>query len=309
VTIFVDEAGNADFSKGSSKTLVIGYVYARSPARTSCDVNKLRSRLCKRQHLDMPEFKFHEDSDRVKRMFLKQISKMNVICGYVAINKNAPNSHFRQHPDRLYNYLTVNYPIKRVVYDLKPDVIEYVIESIFGPERGAIALTHTSATSRVGLDSGCERAAADKGRGMRNSMLKRASKSPITCQVRHSGQRKGAIASISRSSSKSSKRGGWTHGALLGCENGDPPSTRLGPPLAASCFRGRAGNPVLLTAYDFHIVSLNPFSFLPFAQAEMTNQKLAITTAKRYISMLRHYLQPARSFTLMGDTAFPKEEG
>jgi len=128
VTIFVDEAGNADFSKGSSQTLVIGYVYARSPARTSCDVNKLRSRLCKRQHLDMPEFKFHEDSDRVKRMFLKQISKMNVICGYVAINKNAPNSHFRQHPDRLYNYLTVNYPIKRVVYDLKPDVIEYVID-------------------------------------------------------------------------------------------------------------------------------------------------------------------------------------
>ncbi len=128
VTIYVDEAGTADFSSGSSKTLVIGYVYAIKPARVSCDVKKLRHRLNKNYRLNAPEFKFHDDSDRVKRMFMKQISKMNIFCGYVAINKNAPNSHFRNNPDRLYHYLTVHYPIKRVVHELKPDVIEYILD-------------------------------------------------------------------------------------------------------------------------------------------------------------------------------------
>jgi len=134
VTIFVDEAGNANFSLGSSKTFVIGYVYVISPARTSCDVKKLRRKLCKRYRLDIPEFKFHNDSKFVKKAFLEHIAKTPVLCGYAAINKNAPNDHFKQNPERLYNYLAVHYPIKRIVHSFKPDVIEYVIDKQSWPK-------------------------------------------------------------------------------------------------------------------------------------------------------------------------------
>lgn len=128
VTLYVDESGDVGFKPNSSKVFVIGYLLADKPLKLSNNLKKLRSKLAKRLGLEIREFKFNKDRDAVRSAVLGLIAKSDVSCGFVAIRKDSAITHFQQNPDRMYNYLAVNYPIKRVIHAFKPEKIDYVID-------------------------------------------------------------------------------------------------------------------------------------------------------------------------------------
>ncbi|RWX74220.1 MAG: DUF3800 domain-containing protein [Candidatus Methanosuratincola verstraetei] len=128
VTLYIDESGDVGFKPNSSEVFVIGYLVAGKPLRLSNDLNKLRRRLSKRLGIEIPEFKFSKDREEVRSAVLGLIAESDVTCGFVAVKKGSAIPYLQQNPDRMYNYLAVNYPIKRVLRTFNPERIRYVID-------------------------------------------------------------------------------------------------------------------------------------------------------------------------------------
>ncbi len=127
VHLYVDEAGDTGFKDRSSKTFVIGYVVAQNPQRLASRLKKLMSRLSKRHRLTIQEFKFHNDTQKVRSIVLDLIARSEIRCGFVAANKRTAIQFFKDNRDKFYNYLAVNYPIKNIVYE-RPAKIVYIID-------------------------------------------------------------------------------------------------------------------------------------------------------------------------------------
>lgn len=113
VHIYVDESGDLGFTDKSSKFFTIGYVFTvnRYPFVENTTVKRLLKNINsgnKKHHRKLTEFKFSQDSERVRKKFLCKIQKMDIIIGTVCINKNAVRDYLRSDPNFLYRYLVVD---------------------------------------------------------------------------------------------------------------------------------------------------------------------------------------------------------
>lgn len=129
VTIFVDESGDLGFSSKSirrSPIFVVAYLVPTNRERLEIDMKRFIRRKIR---MDLPELKFHRDSDEVKEKVLKFLSKVCLFeAGYVAIDKNAVKKELREKQSVLYNYLTVHYVLTPVIKVCSPKRINYVID-------------------------------------------------------------------------------------------------------------------------------------------------------------------------------------
>ena len=101
----MDESGDLGFKKASSNVFVVSYITTNDPKILQRSLKKLRQRKLKKKMRELPEFKFYTASDRVKDLMFNKIEELNVVSGYVVVNKNKIYPGLRRKRKVLYNYL------------------------------------------------------------------------------------------------------------------------------------------------------------------------------------------------------------
>ena len=87
----------------------------------------------------IPEFKFANDSDIIRRKFLSKINSFNVRIGVLAISKDSVKSNLANDTNRLYNYAVINSTMQVIVdeYLVKLDPynkIFFIIDRSLSPK-------------------------------------------------------------------------------------------------------------------------------------------------------------------------------
>ncbi len=109
-----------------SPIFVITYLIPTNRERLTIDLKKF---IRRKIGVDLPELKFHKDSDEVKRKVLEFLSEECLFeAGYVAIDKNNVKKELREKPSVLYNYLAVHFVLNSVMMVCSPRKITYVID-------------------------------------------------------------------------------------------------------------------------------------------------------------------------------------
>ena len=105
IYIYMDESGDLGFKKTSSDIFVVSYVIAKDPKILQRSLKKLRQRKLKKKIRELPEFKFYTASDRVKGLMFNKIEELNLVSGFVVVNKDKVYPELRRKKNVLYNYL------------------------------------------------------------------------------------------------------------------------------------------------------------------------------------------------------------
>ncbi len=105
IYIYMDESGDLGFKNTSSNIFVIGYIITADPKILQRSLKKLRQRKLKKRLRELPEFKFYTASDRVRELMFNKIEELDLVSGYVAVNKGRVHPGLRRKKKVLYNYL------------------------------------------------------------------------------------------------------------------------------------------------------------------------------------------------------------
>lgn len=113
VSVYVDESGDLGFKKNSSKFFTIGYVFTinRFPFIEKQIVKRTLKNInigIKHHRRKISEFKFSNDSDRIRKKFLRKIKDMDIVIGVVSISKDSVREDLKGDTNFLYRYLVVD---------------------------------------------------------------------------------------------------------------------------------------------------------------------------------------------------------
>jgi len=129
LNIFVDESGDLGFSNSrSSRTFVVAYVIISNPERTRVDFKRLRKKIKQKHRLNVEEFKFSRDSEKVRINVLKEISGQELEAGYFAAEKTAVKEDLRKRPDVFYNYVVADTIVTNVVRSYDPTEVNLTLD-------------------------------------------------------------------------------------------------------------------------------------------------------------------------------------
>ena len=118
--VFIDESGDLGFSSKASNFFVAAYVVPENPWVIRRRLKRLLGRLHKRRRYSGSELKFSNSNNRVRLHVLGKCQEMEWIAGLIILEKRKVKPELREIPNQLYNYLIVNYLMKRVLQWLDP---------------------------------------------------------------------------------------------------------------------------------------------------------------------------------------------
>lgn len=119
VSVYVDEAGDMGFTDKASKIFTIGYVFTvdRLPTKENKTIKRVLKNINTKSKKKIPEFKFSENTDKVRKKFLKTINKLDVELGVLCISKDSVKPDLKKDPCRFYRYTVIDTIITHLVED------------------------------------------------------------------------------------------------------------------------------------------------------------------------------------------------
>jgi hypothetical protein len=103
--VFVDESGDLGFSEKSTKHFVMCAVATENPIRLSRIVKLVRSKHLGKDMRDLPELKFHQSREEVRKCLLEMLASEDVGIWYVCLEKRSMNRAPPEKQNEIYNYL------------------------------------------------------------------------------------------------------------------------------------------------------------------------------------------------------------
>lgn len=103
--IYLDESGDLGFSSKASKYFVIAALLTKDSLRTEKCITKVRKERLPTKYKKIPELKYHNSDNIVRRRILQCIAKNDVEIAYVVLRKRQVFENLRNKPNILYNFL------------------------------------------------------------------------------------------------------------------------------------------------------------------------------------------------------------
>ena len=104
--IFLDESGDLGFTQKSSKYFVIGLLIAKNEKEVENCVKRTRTAKLKKKFKEVPELKFNQSNDAVRKYLLKCVSSKDIEIHGIVLKKHQVYDYLKDHRNKIYNYLT-----------------------------------------------------------------------------------------------------------------------------------------------------------------------------------------------------------
>jgi hypothetical protein len=105
IRIYLDESGDLGFSSKSSKYFVIAALLTQNSLRIEKCITKVRKERLPNKYKKIPELKYHNSNNVVRRRILQCIAKIEVDIAFAVLRKQQVHKHLRNKPNILYNFL------------------------------------------------------------------------------------------------------------------------------------------------------------------------------------------------------------
>ena len=103
--IYLDESGDLGFSSKASKYFVIAALMTKDSLRIEKCITKVRKERLPNKYKKIPELKYHNSDNIVRRRILQCIAKTDTEIAYAILRKRQVYENLRNKPNILYNFL------------------------------------------------------------------------------------------------------------------------------------------------------------------------------------------------------------
>lgn len=103
--IYLDESGDLGFSSKASKYFVIAALLTTDSLRIEKCITKVRKERLPNKYKKIPELKYHNSDNIVRRRILQCIAKTDTEIAYAVLRKRQVYENLRNKPNILYNFL------------------------------------------------------------------------------------------------------------------------------------------------------------------------------------------------------------
>ncbi len=100
----MDESGDLSFARKASNYYIIACVEVFDYLELARATKKTRKTLSKKKK-NIPELKFSESEDKIRRRFLDKILKTDAMFSTIVLRKKTVYNHLRERREKLHNYL------------------------------------------------------------------------------------------------------------------------------------------------------------------------------------------------------------
>ena len=110
VSVYVDESGDVGFTDRASQFFTIGYAFTvdRSSAKEDKAIQRALKNVNAGSKKKISEFKFSANSDKVRKKFLKTISKLDIKLGVFCVSKDSVKPSLKEDPCRFYRHAVID---------------------------------------------------------------------------------------------------------------------------------------------------------------------------------------------------------
>ena len=130
MNIYMDESGNLGRSEKSSKYFLIALLATRNHKAIDNCIKRIRQRKLKKKFKDVPELKFNNSDEIIRKAVLKCISNREADIYYILLDKR---KIFRESAKaEFYTYLT-GFLIHRILEEIED--IELIVDKSLGKEK------------------------------------------------------------------------------------------------------------------------------------------------------------------------------
>jgi hypothetical protein len=134
--IYLDESGDLGFGPRASKHFILGAVIARDPAQTGRCIKRVRGQKLPKKYKQIPELKFHNSSQTIKKRVLDCIARTDTDIAYVVLRKHQVYERLRNKQSILYNYIVGSLLLKIITaYQIESTAKVFVDKSLYGLEK------------------------------------------------------------------------------------------------------------------------------------------------------------------------------
>lgn len=136
--IYIDESGDLGFSKQASEYFIIAALIVYDPLAIRRCFARIRKNKLKKKYKELPELKFNNSGEEIRKRILSCIAKADVDIAYCVLRKEQVYLHLRNNHQIIYNYLSgslISQIIQRYPMDKSVDIT--VDKSLNGIQREA----------------------------------------------------------------------------------------------------------------------------------------------------------------------------
>jgi hypothetical protein len=127
--IFLDEAGDLGFSEKSQQYFVIAILITKDKKPIENCIKRIRQRRLPKKYKKIPELKFRNSNDIIRKSVLKCLSKKDVEISYILLNKRRVYSYLQDKKNIVYNYIT-SFLLQKVLSE-ESDKIVFVVDRLY----------------------------------------------------------------------------------------------------------------------------------------------------------------------------------
>jgi hypothetical protein len=136
VNIYIDESGDIGSGSRSSDYFVIAAMVVRDPLCVKRCFSRIRRSKLKKKWKKIPEFKFNNTGNILKRRILDCLANCDLDIAYSVLRKRQLYPNLRDKPQIMYNYLTGSLIAKIIGhYRVNDEVVVLVDKSLRGIQR------------------------------------------------------------------------------------------------------------------------------------------------------------------------------
>jgi hypothetical protein len=134
--IYLDESGDLGFGPRSSKYFILAAIITRDAEQVRRCIKRVRQRKLPKRYKTIPELKFHNSSQTIRRRVLKCVSRTDTDIAYAVLRKHQVYERLKNKPWILYNYLRGSL-IAKIITAYRPEgPIKVIVDrSLYGFDR------------------------------------------------------------------------------------------------------------------------------------------------------------------------------
>jgi hypothetical protein len=130
---YLDESGDLGFTRKSTKHFVITLLVVNDEKGVHKCIKDIRVRKLKKRYRKIPELKFNNSSDFIKRCVLGCLSKKDIEVYAIVLKKSSVYDHLHDHKNKIYNYLT-KFLVERIVLSPADKEMALVVDRFMSRE-------------------------------------------------------------------------------------------------------------------------------------------------------------------------------
>jgi len=120
--IFLDESGDLGFSEKSQQYFVIAILITKDKKPIENCIKRIRQRKLPKKYKKIPELKFTNSDNVIRKSILKCLSKRNVELSYILLNKRRVYPRLQDKKNIVYNYIT-SFLLQRVLSEESDKIV------------------------------------------------------------------------------------------------------------------------------------------------------------------------------------------